>query len=262
MKRAFADIPEGQIHYRIEGSGDPVLLLHAAVTSSDEYTRVIPYLSKTYCAIAMDFLGNGDSDPTSYPYQIPDYARTVVNFMDSLGIKKASVVSHSIGNMVAVELATTWPDRVNKLAVCGLAILPKPGEGIPLNDPPDFTSVVGIKPDGSHLMEWWRRAAMWGDPLDIVEERVLEYIKGGPRGEEIHWAGRDYNWKVKLPLIDCPMLVLSATKAPFYSGTERLKKLLPKAKFAIIENGSISVDRVMPKEFAEAILGFLSEWVA
>ena len=259
MKRAYVDIPEGQIHYRVEGSGDPVLLLHAAVTSSDEYTRVIPFLSRTYCAVAMDFMGNGDSDPAPYPYQIPDHARTVVSFMDCLGIKKASIVGHSIGTHVAVELATTWPERVNKLVLCGLVIRPEPGEGIPFKDPPDFTRAVEIKPDGSHLMEWWRRAALWGDPPDIVEERVLEYIKAGPRGEEIHWAGRDYNLKARLPLINCPMLVLSATKAPFYSGQERLKKWLPKAKFAIIENGSISVDRIMPKEFAEVILGFLGE---
>ena len=31
MKRAYADIPEGQIHYRFEGKGEPVLLLHSAV---------------------------------------------------------------------------------------------------------------------------------------------------------------------------------------------------------------------------------------
>jgi len=46
MKRAYADIPEGQIHYRIEGKGEPVLLLHAGVTSSLEYIKVIPFLSK------------------------------------------------------------------------------------------------------------------------------------------------------------------------------------------------------------------------
>ena len=48
MKKAYADIPEGQIHYRIEGTGEPILLLHAAVSSSDEYARVIPSLSKKY----------------------------------------------------------------------------------------------------------------------------------------------------------------------------------------------------------------------
>ena len=46
MKRAYADIPEGQMHYRAEGEGEPVLLLHMAVGSSDEFTRVIPFLSK------------------------------------------------------------------------------------------------------------------------------------------------------------------------------------------------------------------------
>ena len=48
MKRAYADIPEGQIHYRYEGKGEPILLLHAAVGSSDEFKKVIPFLSKTY----------------------------------------------------------------------------------------------------------------------------------------------------------------------------------------------------------------------
>ena len=47
MKRAYAEIPEGQIHYRIEGEGEPLLLLHAAVASSNEFAKVIPFLSKT-----------------------------------------------------------------------------------------------------------------------------------------------------------------------------------------------------------------------
>jgi pimeloyl-ACP methyl ester carboxylesterase len=262
MKRAYADIPEGQIHYRIEGTGDPVLLLHAAVTSSDEYTRVMPFLSKNYCAIALDFLGNGDSDPAPYPFQIPDHARTVVSFMNSLGIKKASVISHSVGTKVAVELAATHPDRVKKLVLCGLGIRPEPGENITFKEPSNFTDAVEIKPDGSHLMEWWRRASLWGDPLAIVEERFLEYVKAGPKGEEIHWAGRDYNPSNKLPFINCPTLMLLGTKEPFYNGPEKLKKLFPKAKFTIIENGPIHVTRVMPKEFAAAILGFLGEGAA
>ena len=37
MKRAYADIPEGQMHYRMEGDGEPILLLHMAVGSSDEF---------------------------------------------------------------------------------------------------------------------------------------------------------------------------------------------------------------------------------
>ena len=36
MKKAYADTREGQIHYRIEGKGKPILLLHMAEASSDE----------------------------------------------------------------------------------------------------------------------------------------------------------------------------------------------------------------------------------
>jgi len=51
MKRAYADIPEGQMHYRIEGNGEPLLLLHSAVRSSAEYNRAIPFLSRTSASL-------------------------------------------------------------------------------------------------------------------------------------------------------------------------------------------------------------------
>ena len=261
MKRVYADIPQGQIHYRIEGSGEPVLLLHAGVTSCDEYKRVIPFLSKNYCAIAPDFLGNGDSDPAPYPYQIIDHARTMISFMDSLGIKKANVVGHHAGGKVGLELAINWPERVGKLVMSSVGYKPNEDEGIVINDPVkdmDFTSRVEIKPDGSHLMEWWRRSTCWGNPLDIVEERVLEYIKAGPRGEEIHWAGAHHDGRTRFPLIKCPTLLLSASQDPMSAVAEGVKRLIPGSKLTIIENGPIDIDRVKPKEFAEAILAFLN----
>ena len=67
MKRGYAEVPEGQMHYRMEGEGEPVILLHMAVASGDEFVRPIHYISKYYCAIALDFLSAGDSDPAPYP---------------------------------------------------------------------------------------------------------------------------------------------------------------------------------------------------
>ena len=257
MKRAYADIPEGQIFYRIEGSGEPVLLLHAGVTSSDEYKRVIPFLSKKYRAIAPDFLGNGDSDPAPYAYDIIDHARTMVHFMDSLGIKKASVVGQHVGGKIGLEMAVTWPERVSKL-VLSSPNYPEAEEEKTFQDPPNFMGRVEIQADGLHLMEWWRRSALWGHPLDIVEDRVIEYIKAGPRGEEIHWAGGAYDPRPKLPLVRCPTLVFSATRDPFCPMAETVHKLVPGSKLKIIENGPIDIDRVWPKEFAEVILNFLN----
>jgi pimeloyl-ACP methyl ester carboxylesterase len=257
MKRAYADIPEGQIHYRIEGKGEPVLLLHAGVTSSLEYIKVIPFLSKTYCVIAPDFLGNGDSDPAPFAYDIIDHARTMIHFMDSLGIKKAAVVGQHVGGKIGLEMAVNWPERVSKL-VLSSPNYPEEEKEKTFKDPPNFMGRVEIMADGSHLMEWWRRSALWGHPLDITNDRTLEYIKAGPRGEEIHWAGGAYDPRPKLPLVRCPTLVLSATHDPFCVMAEPVHKLVPGSKLKIIENGPIDIDRVWPKEFAEAVLSFLN----
>jgi pimeloyl-ACP methyl ester carboxylesterase len=260
MKKAYADIPEGQIHYRIEGTGEPILLLHAAVSSSDEYERVIPFLSKKYCAIAMDFLGNGNSEPAPRPYSVADHARTVVSFMDSLGIKKAIIVGQHIGAKMAVELAVTRPERVRKLVLSNIGFYPKPEEGLgTVIDPPNYTGMVEIKPDGSHVTEWWRRSNCWGHPLEIVEESFLEKVKAGARGEEMHWAGEAYDPRPMLPLIKCPTQVISATRDVFSIVQETVHKLIPNSTLTVIENGPIDINRVWPKEFAEVILDFLDK---
>jgi pimeloyl-ACP methyl ester carboxylesterase len=258
MKRAYADIPDGQIHYRVEGNGNPVLLLHMAVASSDEYSRVMHFLAPMYRAIALDFLGAGDSDPAPYAYQVIDHAKTVVNFMDSIGIKKASIIGQFNGAMIAAEVAINWPERVDKLVLAGTGFWEE-SEAISLNEPPNFTTKVEIKPDGSHLLEWWRRACLWGNySLDILEERVLEYIKAGPRGEEAHWAGAAYDLKPRLPLITCPTLVLNAPGYPFHYLAKDVNNLIPDSKLTTIQNGPMYLDRAMPKEFAESIMDFLS----
>ncbi len=73
MKRAYVDVPGGQVHYRTEGRGRPLILIHQSVCSSDEYSRVLPLLAKNYRVIAMDTLGYGESDKPPRVYDIPDY---------------------------------------------------------------------------------------------------------------------------------------------------------------------------------------------
>ena len=259
MKRAYADVVEGQIHYRAEGSGEPLLLVHMIGCSSDQYTRMIPILSKTYRAIALDLPGSGQSYKPICSYQMRDYARSVVSFMDSLGIEKASVVGHHAGAQIVVELAVTWPDRVDKMVLSSLPYWPDEEERVMFRKDPVYKPVE-VDPDGWHLMEWWRRARRYGDPVEIVAERALDFHRGGFIGE-FHWASYDYGPKLRtaLPLIKCPTLVLSGTLDRFCPVAEEVKRLIPRSKITIIENAGVYIDRVMPKESAEAILTFLQD---
>jgi pimeloyl-ACP methyl ester carboxylesterase len=256
MKRGYVDIPEGQIHYRTEGAGLPLLLLHQSVFSSDEYSRVIPLLSKDFWVIAMDTLGYGESDKPPRVYQISDYARSVVSFLDSIGIGKTSVVGHHTGASIAVELAVTYPEQVEKLVLSGCPV----NRGEPI---PGFMQPIQIKEDGSHLIAVWERAKSFGPraPVQIINEMALEYLKAGPRGEEAHQASFRYDVLPKLPLIKCPTLVLSGRKDLFVSEVENIRKLIPRSKSLIIEGPGTgpAIIRRRPEAFAESLLSFLGD---
>jgi len=259
MKRAYADIPEGQVHYRTEGTGSPLLLLHQSVCSSDEYSRVIPFLSKDYHVIAMDTLGFGGSDKPPRPYKIPDYARSVVSFLDALGIDEANVVGHHTGASIAVELAAAYPQRVHKLVISGC---PFHGErNVSLF--PGYVEAfkpLEITADGAYMQQIWEKLQICTpeDRPDIRYEVAVEYFKAGARGEEAHWASKFFDTRPRLPLIKCPTLVLSGRKDLFPSTVEEVRELIPEAKSLIIEGErtGIPILRESPQAFAEAVLGF------
>lgn len=261
MRRAYAEIPEGQIHYRTAGTGPPLLLLHQSVCSSDEYTRVIPILSKDYMVIAMDTPGYGESDKPPRPYEIPDYARSVVTFLDSLHINKTSVAGHHTGADIAVELAAMYPERVDKLVLSGCPFSPESSESLT----PDIAKLfqpMKIEADGSHLLKVWEKAKTYSNdaPLEIYYEIALEYLKAGPRGEEAHWASAKYDTRPKLPLIKCPTLVLSGRDDVFFPVVDEIRNLVPRARSIIIDGegtGPAGIVRIRPEAFAEAILDFL-----
>ena len=260
MRRAYIDVPEGQLHYRTEGNGEVVMLLHMAGSSGAEYKDVIPYLSKTRCAMAIDFLGFGESDPAPRKYQVEDHARTVLNVMDSLGIKKASLVGDHTGSEIGVEVAVTNPGRVDKLILSCLPLFKTEEDFIAHSTKQAYTPVT-IEPDGGHLMEWWRRATRYGDPIEIADERVLDYHKAGARGEEIHEAAFAYVPKLreKLPKLKCPTLVMCGTQDHFCSSQEDVCRLILRSKLKIMENGPVLITRVKPEMFAGAVLDFLEE---
>ena len=51
--------------------------------------------------------------------------------------------------------------------------------------------------------------------------------------------------------------MIAASEDPFFSHAEKVKSLIPNCRLAIIENGPLYLDRMMPKEYAEAILSYL-----
>lgn len=102
--------------------GMPVLFLLPGQTGHLEaYVRNVGPLGEHFHTFAIDPIGCGYSDKPETPYLIADYVEHLINVMDAEGIEKAHLSGESNGGWTALRLATTHPDRADKLVLntCG-----------------------------------------------------------------------------------------------------------------------------------------------
>ena len=112
----FFDAKGVRIHFLIEGTGEPVVLIHGLDSSARinwQMPGTIDALAKDHQVIAIDLPGYGESDkpadPSAYGEQWVD---DVILLLDHLNIRKAHIVGYSMGGMVALKLIAEHPDRV------------------------------------------------------------------------------------------------------------------------------------------------------
>jgi pimeloyl-ACP methyl ester carboxylesterase len=109
----------GSIKYVLDGNGPPVLLLHSLGTSSSLWSGVITELRTTYTLIVPDLLGHGESTPPTRELSIPDHADSVATFLRNLGFHQVVVVGTSLGGLIALDLASRYPELVVRLVLNG-----------------------------------------------------------------------------------------------------------------------------------------------
>lgn len=111
--------------------GTPVVLLHGYTDSGRSFQFVLPALEREnprLRIIAPDLRGHGASSmPDSvqcreHPetcFEPADFAADIIALMDQLNIPKAHIVGHSMGSVIAQELALSHSGRVNSLVLIG-----------------------------------------------------------------------------------------------------------------------------------------------
>ena len=106
-----------RVSYRREGWGPVILLIHGITGSSQTWDDVIPLLSERYTVIAPDLLGHGDSAKPRGDYSLGAYASGIRDLMQAVGHERATVVGHSLGGGVAMQLAYQFPEMAERLVL-------------------------------------------------------------------------------------------------------------------------------------------------
>ena len=110
------DTPDATIHYIRQGSGTPLFLLQGAGVVGEGWRPQIDALDSRYAIVAPDNRGIGASTFRAAALTIADMAGDVLAIADAEGFDRFHLAGHSIGGLIAQEVALRARNRVLSLA--------------------------------------------------------------------------------------------------------------------------------------------------
>ena len=118
----FAYLNGTMVHYRVDGQGPTILLLHGSMQDLYDWDDWVDVLSSDYRVVRMDLPGAGLTGSVSTgDYSIDNTMKTVDALMDKIGARRFALVGTSLGGVVAFRYASTRRDRVAALILMNAA---------------------------------------------------------------------------------------------------------------------------------------------
>ncbi len=173
----FVEIEGMQIHYRDEGAGPPLVLLHGFGSSLYTWDGWVRQFAGTRRLIRFDLPGFGLTGPApDGDYRAERYVRVVAALLDSLGVKRTDIAGNSMGGRTALMFALAHPERVRKV------ILVDAGGFAPMPPPPLFrlaqTPILGpflILHVTPRFVVRRNLEGVYGDPSRLTDAVVDRY---------------------------------------------------------------------------------------
>lgn len=121
-----------EVHFRDEGDGDPLVLLHGIGSSLHTWDAWTESLSTDFRIIRMDLPAFGLTGPRNdRDYSIAAYVSFLDDFLDSLGLQQVHLAGNSLGGRIAWEYALAAPQRITSLTLIDAS-------GFPVDKPPSL----------------------------------------------------------------------------------------------------------------------------
>jgi pimeloyl-ACP methyl ester carboxylesterase len=104
-------------HYRLEGTGPLVVLIHGVGARLENWDGVAARLAGEFRVLRYDLRGHGESTRLPGPYSLALLADDLKALLDHVGADAAHVAGHSLGGMIAQMFALRYPGAVRRLAL-------------------------------------------------------------------------------------------------------------------------------------------------
>lgn len=210
----FVDIEGTSVHYKDEGKGPALLLIHGTSSSLHTWDGWTTSLKGKYRIVRMDLPGFGITGPNvSGDYTVESYIAFLDAFTHKLGIKKFNLAGNSLGGLIAWRYALARPEKINKLILVDAAGYPMRLEV--------FAIKLGRTPGLNRIVRWCTPRFLveksikdaYGDTGKVSPELIDRYwrmlLREGNREaymREVNAKRIDYTAKIKT--ISVPTLIM------------------------------------------------------
>ena len=114
----FIEIEGMNVHYRDEGEGQAIVLLHGTGASLHTWDKWTAELKKSYRVIRLDLPAYGLTGPhPENKYSLPDYSSFLNSFVDSIGVDNFILSGNSLGGAIAWYYTTEYQNKVKLLSL-------------------------------------------------------------------------------------------------------------------------------------------------
>jgi esterase len=253
-----------RLHFHVSGEGFPFILLHGFLGSLDNWRATSKRLGSRYQVYSLDLRNHGSS-PHSGVMNYPVMARDVCEFMNEQRLPAAFVLGHSMGGKVAMQFATDFPNRVEKLIVVDIT----PKEYQPMHRPIlNALLALDLKTYKSFGEVDTALAAA------VREVHVRQFLlknltrgKGGQLGWRIHLEAIAENYDDLTTAIspqrkfDHPVCFIRGGRSNYIeeSDVSIIREAFPQAKIRTIVNAGHWVHVDAAEEFLRIVTDFLTD---
>ncbi|HEY5836228.1 alpha/beta fold hydrolase [Streptomyces sp.] len=250
-----------------------VLLLHGLLGRASHWAATARRLAPRYRAIALDQRGHGRSAKPDGPYSPEAYVADAIAAVEQLGLAPVTLIGHSMGALIAWQVAAHRPDLVAAVVICDMraSALGEAGQRA-WEDwlgswPLPFATLCDVR-------QWFGADDAWADPPNPVRgDFFAEVMEEGEDGwRPLHTPGhltrsrdswiRDAHWD-ELAQVDCPALVVRGLDGELgRAEAQEMVRVLPRGHYAEIADAGHLVPWDQPGAWYDTVECFLREALA
>lgn len=269
FRQDFVDA--GGVRTRILSAGHPdkplLLFLHGTGGHAEAYTRNLAAHADAFHVVAADMIGHGWTDKPAIDYEIPAYARHVLDLISAFGRDRAYISGESLGGWVGAYLAIHHPERVERLVLNtagGWTAHPEVMQKI------KTLSTAAAENPSYELMRARLEFLMFDKTKvhdDLINARRAIYAQPGYKDvtarilclQEMEIRRRNMFTKEQYASIRTPTLVLWTSHDPTASVAEgeEMASMIPGSEFALMQDCGHWPQFEEPDEFNRIHLRFL-----